>query len=90
MAEIYFWAVSMYFEPEYAHTRMIIARVVLLISLVDDTIDAYATMEETHILAEAVARFVFFLFYISRLTTPSRAMSNNDSLYDQVGRELSR
>ncbi|EEF48743.1 casbene synthase, chloroplastic-like isoform X2 [Ricinus communis] len=57
MAEIFFWAVAMYFEPDYAHTRMIIAKVVLLISLIDDTIDAYATMEETHILAEAVARW---------------------------------
>ncbi|EEF48737.1 Casbene synthase, chloroplast precursor, putative [Ricinus communis] len=57
MAEIFFWAVAMYFEPKYAQARMIIAKVVLLISLVDDTFDAYATIEETHLLAEAFERW---------------------------------
>nr|AVT42335.1 casbene synthase [Euphorbia pekinensis] len=57
MAEIYFWASSTYFEPQYAHSRLIIARVVLLISLVDDTIDAYATIDEIHQLAEAIERW---------------------------------
>nr|AFQ98015.1 casbene synthase [Euphorbia fischeriana] len=57
MAEIYFWASSTYFEPQYAHSRMIIARVVLLISLVDDTIDAYATIDEIHQLADAIERW---------------------------------
>ncbi|XP_065864801.1 casbene synthase, chloroplastic-like [Euphorbia lathyris] len=57
MAEIFFWASSTYFEPKYAHCRMIIARVVLLISLVDDTIDAYATIDEIHRLADAVERW---------------------------------
>nr|ADB90272.1 casbene synthase [Triadica sebifera] len=57
MAEIFFWAVATYYEPHYAHVRMIIAKVVLLISLVDDTIDAYATIDETHRLAAAIERW---------------------------------
>nr|ADB90273.1 casbene synthase [Euphorbia esula] len=57
MAEIFFWASATYFEPQYAHSRMIIARVVLLISLVDDTIDAYATIDEIHRLADAIERW---------------------------------
>ncbi|WCJ37107.1 Terpenoid cyclases/Protein prenyltransferases superfamily protein [Euphorbia peplus] len=57
MAEIFFWASATYFEPKYAHSRMIIARVVLLISLVDDTIDAYATIDEIHQLADAIERW---------------------------------
>ncbi|XP_037497536.1 casbene synthase, chloroplastic-like [Jatropha curcas] len=57
MAEIFFWAVSMYFEPQYAKARMIVSKVVLLISLIDDTIDAYATIDEIHRVADAIERW---------------------------------
>ncbi|KDP42348.1 hypothetical protein JCGZ_02821 [Jatropha curcas] len=57
MAEIFFWAVSMYSEPQYAKARMIVSKVVSLISLIDDTIDAYATIEEIHCLAYAIERW---------------------------------
>ncbi|KDP25763.1 hypothetical protein JCGZ_23933 [Jatropha curcas] len=57
MAEIFFWTVSMYFEPQYAKARMIVSKVVLFISLIDDTIDAYATIEEIDRLLYAIERW---------------------------------
>ncbi|XP_010412653.1 PREDICTED: alpha-humulene/(-)-(E)-beta-caryophyllene synthase-like [Camelina sativa] len=44
--ESYLWAVGAYFEPRYSQARIYLAIVVILLTLVDDTYDAYGTIEE--------------------------------------------
>ncbi|XP_006293315.2 alpha-humulene/(-)-(E)-beta-caryophyllene synthase isoform X2 [Capsella rubella] len=44
--ESYLWAVGAYFEPCYSQARINLAIVVILLTLVDDTYDAYGTIEE--------------------------------------------
>lgn len=54
--ECYFWACSVYYEQEYAHARMILVRIFVLTSLLDDSYDDNATLEESRELTEALER----------------------------------
>ncbi|GAB4827228.1 hypothetical protein Ancab_034115, partial [Ancistrocladus abbreviatus] len=55
--ECYFWSMAMYFEPHYSLARMFLAKVLLVISILDDTYDAYATFVELQALTNAFERW---------------------------------
>ncbi|PIM97320.1 Bicyclogermacrene synthase [Handroanthus impetiginosus] len=57
MAELYFWILGVYFEPEYALARKFSTKVIALTSIIDDTYDSYATFEELQIFTEAIERW---------------------------------
>ncbi|KAL6841276.1 hypothetical protein ACP4OV_028794 [Aristida adscensionis] len=46
--ECYFWALNVFYEPQYAKARMMFAKIIKLMSLFDDTYDSYGTTEELH------------------------------------------
>ncbi|KAK8448374.1 hypothetical protein SEVIR_7G042600v4 [Setaria viridis] len=57
MVEIYFWTCGMLHEEEYSHSRMLFAKTFGMVSLLDDTFDVHATLEECHKLNEAMQRW---------------------------------
>ncbi|RLM73346.1 hypothetical protein C2845_PM15G01030 [Panicum miliaceum] len=57
MVEIYFWTCGMLHEEEYSHARMLFAKTFGMVSLLDDTFDVHATLEECHKLNEAMQRW---------------------------------
>ncbi|CAN6270906.1 unnamed protein product [Urochloa humidicola] len=57
MVEIYFWTCGMLHEEEYSHSRMLFAKTFGMVSLLDDTFDVHATLEECHKLNEAMHRW---------------------------------
>ncbi|CAL4914377.1 unnamed protein product [Urochloa decumbens] len=54
IVECYFWAYSVYYEQEYARARMILVRLFMQTSLLDDTYDDHATLEESQKLTKAI------------------------------------
>ncbi|KAF6138046.1 hypothetical protein GIB67_042951 [Kingdonia uniflora] len=44
--ELYFWTLGPYFEPQYLAARVIETKFTCLISVLDNTYDAYGTFEE--------------------------------------------
>ncbi|KAM0017085.1 putative lyase [Helianthus debilis subsp. tardiflorus] len=44
--EFYVWALTLFLEPYYSQARILVAKVFMLIVVLDDTYDAYATIEE--------------------------------------------
>lgn len=50
----------MYYEPQYSFARMLLVKVLLVISILDDTYDAYGTFEELELLTEAFERYIFY------------------------------
>ncbi|CAI0422890.1 unnamed protein product, partial [Linum tenue] len=56
VVECYFGMNVVYFEPKYRLARMILNKISLTLSLIDDTYDNYATYEELHMLTEAIER----------------------------------
>ncbi|VAH67721.1 unnamed protein product [Triticum turgidum subsp. durum] len=57
MVEIYFWTYGMLHEEEYSRARILFAKVFGMVSLLDDTFDVHATLEECHKLNEAMQRW---------------------------------
>ena len=53
---MYFWMNGACHEPQYSHSRIILAKMMGFITILDDFIDTYATTEESMQLAEAVFR----------------------------------
>lgn len=57
IVESYTWAVGALFEPRYSKERINLAKVVMLLTLVDDTYDAYGTIEELEPFTDALIRW---------------------------------
>ncbi|XP_050217670.1 alpha-copaene synthase-like [Mercurialis annua] len=57
VVECYFWMMGIYFESQYSFARIIMAKLLAILSLLDDTYDNHATFEEAEILTEAIQRW---------------------------------
>ncbi|KAJ0694331.1 putative lyase [Helianthus annuus] len=55
--ECYVWILSLFSEPYYSQARIITTKVILLVLVLDDTYDAYATIEEIRLLTDAINRW---------------------------------
>ncbi|WVZ02301.1 hypothetical protein V8G54_023107 [Vigna mungo] len=55
IVECYFWALGVYFEPQYS--RWIIAKLATLGTIIDDIYDAYGTIEELELFTNAIDRW---------------------------------
>ena len=77
MAESYFWPLAMSYEPKYSTARKIVGKLVACVCLLDDTYDAYGTIEELELFTEAMQRLIrvqniltiFYLFLSCYLST---------------------
>ncbi|KAL7139204.1 hypothetical protein ABFS83_09G034800 [Erythranthe nasuta] len=57
VVECYFWGSGIYFEPRYSTARIIQAKSVAIISMIDDTYDAYGTLEELKVFTAAIQKW---------------------------------
>ncbi|CDP18842.1 unnamed protein product [Coffea canephora] len=57
IVECYFWAVGTYYEPQYSLARMTLTKATVFAGMIDDTYDAYGTLDELKIFTEAVERW---------------------------------
>ncbi|EOA25478.1 hypothetical protein CARUB_v10018817mg [Capsella rubella] len=55
--ESYLWAVGAHFEPCYSQARIIFAKLIIVLTLVDDTYDAYGTIQELEPFTDALLRW---------------------------------
>ncbi|KAG8502908.1 hypothetical protein CXB51_000530 [Gossypium anomalum] len=54
--EAYTWSNSLFYEPRYAQGRIFHTKMILLVSILDDTFDAYGTPQELQRLIDALKR----------------------------------
>nr|XP_009757910.1 PREDICTED: 5-epi-aristolochene synthase 1-like [Nicotiana sylvestris] len=57
VVECYFWALGVYFEPQYSQARVMLVKTISMISIVDDTFDAYGTVKELEAYTDAIQRY---------------------------------
>ncbi|KAJ4825927.1 hypothetical protein Tsubulata_011159 [Turnera subulata] len=57
IVELYFWMVTLHFEPHYARARIWHCKQLMLLSVVDDIYDAYGTPEEHQLFTRAIERW---------------------------------
>nr|XP_043636635.1 alpha-isocomene synthase-like [Erigeron canadensis] len=59
LIECYFWSLGVYYEPQYSESRMFLAKILSMETLLDDTYDAYGTYEELVKFTEALQRWSY-------------------------------
>ncbi|PHT64298.1 5-epiaristolochene synthase [Capsicum annuum] len=57
VVECYFWALGVYYEPQYSQARVMLVKTIAMISIVDDTYDAYGTVDELAIYTDVIQRW---------------------------------
>ncbi|KAL7122285.1 hypothetical protein ACP275_01G035700 [Erythranthe tilingii] len=57
LVECYFWTLAIYFEPRYSNARIMLAKTIAVISVIDDTYDAYGTIDELKVFTDAVQKW---------------------------------
>ncbi|KAJ4866994.1 Alpha-humulene/(-)-(E)-beta-caryophyllene synthase [Raphanus sativus] len=58
IVEAYLWSIGAYFEPQYSQARVKFAIALIIFTLLDDTYDAYGTMEELEIFTDAMEKWL--------------------------------
>ena len=61
IVESYIWALGICHESKYSHGRIIMAKLAALVTVLDDTYDAYATLDELELFTNAIERFENFI-----------------------------
>ena len=56
LVECYFWILGIYFEPQYAVKRKLLAKVISITSIMDDIYDVHGTFKELQLLTQAIER----------------------------------
>nr|QJA18336.1 terpene synthase 21 [Andrographis paniculata] len=88
VVECYFWTLGVYFEPQYSQARIILAKTIAMVSVIDDTYDSYGTIDELQIFTEAIQRWD--INEVDRLPDYMKILySAVLDLYDQYEEELS-
>jgi hypothetical protein len=58
VVECYLWSYTAYYEQEYTRARIILAKIIAIIIMTDDTYDVRASLMECRQLNEAIQRLV--------------------------------
>ncbi|CAL1358034.1 unnamed protein product [Linum trigynum] len=89
VVECYYWIYAVYFEPKYQLARVMCTKIISMLSLLDDTCDNFATVEEVKMLTEAIESF-----HVRALETLPETMKNLFriiiDLYDEIEIELAK
>ena len=56
IVENFFWTIGVVFEPQYGSCRRMLAKVFVLITMIDDIYDVYGTLDELELFTDAVDR----------------------------------
>ncbi|XP_077220186.1 beta-cubebene synthase-like [Tasmannia lanceolata] len=57
LVECYYWIMGVYFEPIYSRARVFSTKMTMLVSVVDDIYDVYATEDELQLFTDAIYRW---------------------------------
>ncbi|KAL8234106.1 hypothetical protein R6Q59_020206 [Mikania micrantha] len=55
--ELYLWILALFLEPYYSQARIITTKIIHLALMLDDTYDAYATIDEIRLLTQATNKY---------------------------------
>ncbi|GFP87018.1 cis-muuroladiene synthase, partial [Phtheirospermum japonicum] len=57
IAEACLWGTTFHFEPQYSYVRKTIAKTIQILTMLDETYDIYATVEEADLFTESLQRW---------------------------------
>ncbi|XP_058744618.1 probable terpene synthase 2 isoform X2 [Vicia villosa] len=57
IVECCFWILTVYYEPQFSQARKIMTKLIAMLSIIDDTFDAYGTIDELELFAKTIERW---------------------------------
>ncbi|PON90389.1 Squalene/phytoene synthase [Trema orientale] len=66
IVECYFWTLGVFFEAQNSRIRMIITKLIAILTIIDDIYDSFGTLEELEPFTEAIERFTTRLYPFTR------------------------
>ncbi|WVZ59787.1 hypothetical protein U9M48_009886, partial [Paspalum notatum var. saurae] len=57
VVEVFFWSYTIYHKQDYSRARTMLTKIFSLVTLLDDTYDVHATLDDCHKLTEALQRW---------------------------------
>ncbi|CAA3028868.1 vetispiradiene synthase 2-like [Olea europaea subsp. europaea] len=90
VVECFFWAMGVYHEPQYSTALIMLTKTIAMTSIIDDTYDAYGTVEELEVFTEAIMRYIFLSFNCIHDKYIKPFYSALLNLYEQFEEELSK
>ncbi|KAL0459234.1 UNVERIFIED_CONTAM: Cis-muuroladiene synthase [Sesamum latifolium] len=57
LVESYFWGTTFHFQPQHSYARIAVTKSVLMLTIMDDTYDNYATLEEADLFTEILEKW---------------------------------
>lgn len=57
VVECYFWILGVFFEHQYSLARVLITKIIVMASILDDIYDVHGTIEELQLYTEAISRW---------------------------------
>lgn len=64
--ECCFWILAVYYEPQFSQARKMMTKLIAMLSIIDDTYDAYGTIDELELFSKAIERFINTNIYFHR------------------------
>lgn len=62
--EAYFWALGVYYEPQYSKARKLLAKFIATITPYDDTFDNYGIWDELLPFADVMQRYATYVIFL--------------------------
>ncbi|CAL1386287.1 unnamed protein product [Linum trigynum] len=90
VVECYYWIYAVYFEPRYHSARIILTKIISMLSLLDDTYDNFGTYDEVEILTTVIQRLDPSPLESSLPNEMKNMYRVIIDLYDEIGIELSK
>lgn len=67
VVECCFWVMTVYFEPQYSQARKMMSKFISILSYIDDTYDAYGTIDELELFTQAIERLAHHTILLLRI-----------------------
>ena len=65
--ECFYWAMCIFYEAKHSLIRTTIAKLVAVLTIIDDIYDSFGTLPELEIFTEAIERLISISLYIFQL-----------------------
>ena len=62
--EGFFWGTTFHFQPQHSYARIAITKSVAMLTIMDDTYDNYATVEEADLFTEILEKYNIYTYLI--------------------------
>ncbi|CAL5189472.1 unnamed protein product [Lathyrus oleraceus] len=57
IVECCFWILAVYYEPQFSQARKMMTKLIAMLSIIDDTYDAYGTVDELELFSKEIERW---------------------------------